>query len=269
MVFRRRNIRRRRYGVRKAIGKARYTRKPKAIVNAVSAVNKKINRIAKAMPQANRLYYGWRQTSLLDQIPTPYTAYNIMRFAGWSRIFGTGAEDENVRTAHMRSARIQHYITHVSGADLDTIQQVSYTYFLVKLTKKGSYLLDESTGELKTLLSNQHYFSTDQFGVSGLGGQTMLNKQFFKILKYKKFVLGNMYQALVNGGVQTQGGLDRRWDDKVSFKFDVSNPNGNWRDTLMPQNPQQNIFSILFCDNVQVDREPRWSSSMVLTCDTY
>lgn len=243
--------------------------KRKKPVASVKAVKTQIKSLQKRMPQPNRLYYGYRRSQLLNVVPTPYVSYNLMRWGTWSRIFGTGAEDESVRTAKFRSASLQHYVTHFgTGGELDAVQTVTYTYFLVKLTKKGSYLLDENTGELKTLINNTHYYSTDYVGVGGLGGMTLLNKQFFKILKYKKFTLGNQFQGF-SGGPQTQYGTDRRWDDKVYINQDVTNPSGNWRDTTSPQSPQQNIFSILFFDNVIIEREPRWSFNMVISADTY
>lgn len=186
-----------------------------------------------------------------------------------TRIFGTAVEDEAVRTAHFRSFKLQNYVSIINGVQDDAIQPTSFTYFLVKLTKKGSFLLDEATGELKPLVSGTHWVSNSTFGTTGIGGNTMLNKQFFKILRYKKFVLGNQNQALVNGGVQSQYGTDRRWDDRVKLDFDVTNPSGNWAANLMPQNPQNNVFCLLFMDNTSLTRQNRWTGNMVISCDTY
>lgn len=257
----------RKRGVKKAIGRALVTKRKGAIVSAVTAVNNKINRIAKSMPKANRLYYQTNGSLSLGL--TSYNSVNLSRFAGWTRVFGTSTEDEGVRTAHFRNFKVQNYVTIINGITNDAIQPVSFTYFLVKLTKKGSYLLDETTGNLKTLTSGVHYISTSIFGSGGIGGQTLLNKEFFKLISYKKFVLGNQNQALTNGGVQSQSGTDRRWDNRIYLDFDVTNPSGNWRDNLMPQNPQQNIFMILFNDNTLVDRQPRWTYQSLATLDTY
>lgn len=61
----RRKFRVRRQGVRKALNKARYTRKPKAIINAVSKVNKKVTRLARILPPPNRLFYQISNTQTI------------------------------------------------------------------------------------------------------------------------------------------------------------------------------------------------------------
>lgn len=261
-------VRRRTGGAKKAITKARYTRKPKAIVNAVAKVNSKINRIAKAMPPTNRLFYHTLAKTSLDNLGSPYTAYNLTKFSNWGRIFGTNADDEICRSARLRSMRVQHFITHQNPTELDSTQTCTYTYFLVKLKKRASYLLDETTGDLKTLTNGTHYVTMDRSGAGSLGGAAMINREFFKIIKYKRFVLGNYNNAFSSGVVVPS--LDRRWDDKIYFGFDVTNPaSTDWKSSIMPQNPQQNYFAILFCDNVLVDREPLWTWQQVSSVDTY
>lgn len=67
-------------GVRRALKKAYSSKRKMAIVKAVDAVNQKVNRIAKAMPQANRLYYQRNFTGLLGAGGS-YQSYNLLKFA--------------------------------------------------------------------------------------------------------------------------------------------------------------------------------------------
>lgn len=254
--------------IKSNISRARYSKKVKPLASAVSQVNRKINRLSKALPRRNRLYYHTYTKANLDNVTLPYTAYNLMNFNNWGRIFGGNADDETTRSCRIRNIKVQHYITHQNLSELDSTQTCTYTFFIVQLKKRGSYLLDETTGNLKTLVNGTHYVSVDKTGAGGLGGATLLNKEFFNIKAYKRFVLGNYAQPF-NSGVVVNS-LDKRFDSKLTLNLSVTNPTStDWKSSIMPQNPQHNYHMILFCDNVLQSAEPAWVWQMVATVDTY
>lgn len=179
----------------------------------------------------------WQQTLTSD-----YNAYNLTSYSNQALIFGTAADDTN-----------DNSIRHVSfGMDVlidanTEDDNIRYSVFLVSLKDEAAQAVNFSTGAI-TLSSNIHY----QF----VNGQTLLNKKYFKIHKYKRLITGNYGTAL--GLPSSSSGPSRNehrfyWKLKLGTK--PKNPVGNWNAMPCPRDPSQNYFLIVFNDNSPLDLE--------------
>lgn len=173
-----------------------------------------------------------------------YEGTNLLRFADWTRVFGTDADDEVNKNALIRkiTGRVQ-----VATNEPD---QRQYSIWVVSLKDNASELLTASTGALATLTQGTHYVNT--------GSEVLLNLKFFNVHFHKARHLGvyPMDKAAVGtaGAVQNIPNMGEDSVQLYSFSIKcggtrgmkVSNPAGDWKAGVYPKDPSQNYFFLTF-----------------------
>lgn len=258
MVFPRKRSFRRRYSRRSnSIKKAIYTKKPRDLSRAVSALSSKINKISRKVTVKDaRCYYGISGNQNVGALVSPsYNYLSLTRFSDFQTIFGTDGTDGQGQQAKIHSFAIDNYIS-LENSSLTETSTIQFTYFIVSLKPEASSLLG-STGLLNTLTSGTHYFTN--------GGLTMVNKRFFNIHYYKKFVLTNNSQPLNLSTAQSQYGTDIRFKAKVKVNRFVRNPAGDWKGLNFSPEVGDNYYALVFNDNNTSDLEsPKWQYTEVI-----
>lgn len=258
MVYpRRRTFRRRARRASNSIKKAIYTKKPRDLSRAVSALSSRVNRISRKVTVKDaKCYYGISGTQNLGALLSPsYNYLSLTRFSDFTSIFGTDGTDGQGQNAKINSFAIDNYIS-LENSTLTETATIQFTYFIVSLKPEATSLLG-SNGLLNTLTSNTHYYTN--------GGLTMLNKRYFNIHYYKKFVLTNNGQPLTVSTAQSQYGSDIRFKAKIKCNKMVRNPAGDWKAMNFSPEVTDNYYALVFNDNNTGDLEsPKWQYTEVI-----
>lgn len=229
----------------------------------VSKIDKKVTKMENmATVRPARCYYGISSSQDVGSLTLDYNYLSLTRFSDFQSIFGTDATDGQGRNATIHSFTIDNYITlqnpntTLPGPETAPTQ---FTYFIVSLKNEATSLLG-SNGLLNTLSNNTHYYKN--------GGLVMLNKRYFNIHYYKKFVLSNNFVSLGTSSAQTQYGIDRRFKAKVKCNRKVTNPAGDWKAMNFSPDVRDNYFALCFSDSSLVDGEaPKWIYNEIIAMD--
>lgn len=213
-------------------------------------------RITKTIrPMVQRTYYKYDNSDAL--LVAPYKTFNIMKISSWQRTFGTTAELDDGRSFGIDRVSLENIVT-INTEPSD----VTFTYFIVKLKKAASQLFNPLTGELAALVSDVHYFQPFSSIAIGRAGGVYLNKEYFYVIKCKKFRTGQFTALGAEGDAKTY----HRWTDKIKLGITITNPAGAAINMACPQDMFQNYFVIMFNDNLAVDNEyPMWKFNMLVS----
>lgn len=247
--------------VRRRVAPARRTTSVAALAKKVAALSTKQRRLVSKVMYTR----GLGITALGNVAGDGYRADTITRFADWSRIFGTDADDEQGKRCLIKNSNIQWTI------NTSEQEPIGISMFVVSLKNVGSELLDAS-GNLATLVNGTHYV--------GNGSKVLLNMNYFNIHYVKRWQQG-AYRTLrpVAGSapaVQSIAGETASLckSGKVSLKYNggkglaVQNPSGDWKAGIFPKSDTQNYFMLTYTDNSVSDvASPFLSYTMVHTVE--
>lgn len=193
----------------------------------------------------NKIQYQYNfNFGLTNAAGTPsYAAYNLFKFNNWTRVFGTDADDEVNKNCLIRNLTAR---TYISTSEPDAR---SYSTWVVQLKDNASQLLEAGTGNLLTLTSGTHYINS--------GSEVLLNLKYFKVIHHRARHMG-VYPMSKAAGPSSSGAVQNIPTNGVdtiqlgSFRIApargirVSNPSGDWKAGIYPQDPSQNYFYLCF-----------------------
>lgn len=179
--------------------------------------------------------------------------FSLSKFADWSPIFGTGANDATANKAIHKSFGIDMLFEANSESD-----QTNFTAMIVSL--KDSFVgFNNSSGNL-TLTQTTDYHQEDALA--------MVNKKSFNIHWIKRFTLGNNGVGLGSSTAQTQYGTDRRFYTRIRVNKTIENPHGDWTGMSCSSDPSNNYYLLVFNDNGILDATyPRIRANIVHTVE--
>lgn len=265
---------------------SRFSRKSRK--SAVSRIAR--GRVGKAKPAITKLAKAVKRLQLSNKadhepimvgykeqqsIIQPYNTFRLTPNGAWSDIFGSSGADWNqANKITWKSTGFDMYFTQQSSVN-DEEEITTYTVFLVKLTKEASELLPTSSSAVNTVggagalgatLVDGVHFHSQSTGLGNIGaGLVLLNKKYFKILRTKRFVLGNFGQALNISAGQRQYGNDYRLYWKVAPRKLIAPPGGNAQ-ANSHRDPHDQYYVLVFSSNSNVDTEnPQMYISAVST----
>jgi len=175
--------------------------------------------------------------------------YPVSQYSGWTRIFGTDADDESNHSALWKKSNFDFEID--AGTERNSID---YSFYLVSLTKLGQEeLFTPSSGGLAGPLGITSLTNTVHF-IQGNSarGMTLLNRKYFNIHHCRRIMTGS------GGSVayETQS-LRKRWYFKMAHNggkgHKLQNPKGDWKAIPSPQPANQNMYILIFNNDSTVD----------------
>jgi len=240
--------------IKKSVTKKTYTKKAKSTGPSMAAQIKSLaSRVARLTKVAiNRIQYrnnGTLAMSTVTGVGASYDARALFKFANWTRVFGTDADDEVNKVCLIRglTGRLRMASTEPSARQ--------YSVWVVSLKDNASELLTAGTGELATLVDGTHYI--------GGGSDVLLNLKFFKVHYCKRHTAGttDMYKTAYGTGsgsvanapaiqaITTNATDNNRLMNfilKLGKGIRVSNPAGDWKAGGYPKDPSQNYYLLTF-----------------------
>lgn len=173
--------------------------------------------------------------------------YAVLPLSNWGSLtpcFGyTTTDYNNANEAFLKSITMQFRLNSANEED-----NISYSMFLVSISKNGSNIYDQATGTLSALTQPLHYLSTASMG--------MLNKKYFKIHRTKFGNLGNWSTPLQQSSA---GGKSLTTLDQFYWKIKpmktIKNPAGNFASLACSQDPATQYYIIVLNDNSTADLE--------------
>jgi len=219
----------------------RLTRSKKT--TAIQTLAKQIQTIKRTMKKEvvlHNYHYGTRQDpggAIGQALVSPFYAFHINPFNGWSRIFGTGANDQEANAMIWKSCGIDMHIRSYNES-----AEVNFTMFIVSLTDIAS---DLSVSPF-SMVEATDYIQSSPGGTDVAAGLVMLNKKKFKIHYVRRFTLGNNGASLSTSTAQTQYGTDRRFYFKLRPNKKVVNPSGDVFALARDLDPSGNYYVLIF-----------------------
>lgn len=187
----------------------------------------------------------------------------ISQYSTWNRIFGTDADDESNHSALWKKTNFDFQID--AGTERNSID---YAFYIVSLTKLGfSELFTPSSGGLAgplgitSLTINRHYVQG-----GGSTGMALLNRKYFNIHHCKRIITGS------GGSVAYEtASLRKRWYVKMAHNSGkghrLQNPNGDWKASVSPLVPNQNMYILIFNNDSTIDASVKFKMLGVHTVD--
>lgn len=244
------NIRRRFRPRRRRSAASRITRARSTPVVRLARQVKQLSRYVKRDQQ----YLNYGQTWNATNLSLPFAAFHLSSPSNWTAIFGSAANDGQQNATIWKSTGLDLYFSIGNETALTT-----FTVFLVHAKDEAANLIS-STGTLSMSSGDAYY---------AIGSQTMINKKYFKILKVKRFQLGNNGQSAATSTAQMQFGIERRMYMKFRANKKITNPGGDWKDLTRSLDPSGNYYLLVFNDNSSADLEyPTLSMTSVHTVQT-
>lgn len=233
---------------------------------AIQTLAKQVVAIKRSMRKAadiQQYSFGTRVTaggSIGDGIVGPAYIFHINSFNQWSRIFGTGQNDQEANAMIWKSFGMDIHVRSYNETS-----EINFTMFIVKATDLAANNIS-STGAL-TITEGTDYVNSSGGANDVASGLVLLNKKLFTILYTKRFTLGNNSVALGTSTAQTQFGTDRRFYFKCKPNKKVTNPStGDVFALQRDLDPSGNYYMLIFSNNSSADAEnPRCFVNMVHT----
>lgn len=233
---------------------------------AIQTLAKQVVAIKRSMRKAadiQQYTFGTRITAggtIGEQIVAPVQIMHLSNFNSWSRVFGTGANDQEANAMIWKSFGMDIHIRSYNETS-----EVNFTLFIVKATDLAANNI-ATTGAL-SLTEGTDYVNSSQSATDVASGLVLLNKKLFTILYTKRFTLGNNNQSLGTSTAQTQFGTDRRFYFKCKPNKKVTNPStGDVFALQRDLDPSGNYYMLIFTNNASADAEnPRMFVNMVHT----
>lgn len=186
-------------------------------------------------------------------VVSPYIGYCLTQYSNWSHMWPstTSALVSSKSKMTLKKMLLNSLVT------LDNVNneegEIKFTYVVLQGKDTFTPVLDAFGAPVLT--GGQHYTIQDGFAY--------INKNYFKILQYKTFVL--------TGGDGADLQADRSsivLRTRLYPKFTVENPDGSWNTLITSPDPSDNIYVVLFNNNSAADTEsPRWTGTMIATLD--
>lgn len=241
------------YGTRKmGTGRRTYRRKTaspyKKVVRptrqALPALARQVRQLKQAVVPLtqNKLFYKYGgNVNIGSPLGTQPYILNLSQASGWTRIWGTDADDESSHV-FMQKPGLMKWQAVINGETA----LVNYTLALVSLTKIGATeLFNSATGGLNTITDNVHF---TQPAAGFLGAGTLLNKRYFNIHYYRNT------KTYSTSGYVGEGKPNIMGTVKIPGAKWI-NPNGDWRAKGYNPNAMQNYYLIIFNNDSTADAD--------------
>lgn len=222
--------------------------------NALAKVASAVKNIQRKM-RTHTETINFQQVTAGSITPPSPIQFALTNFNSYAGIFGATSNDFEGNKCIHKSVALQCRIS--LNNTLPETDSVSFTAFLVKLKDEMASSINYTNGTLN-LTPGLHYAqlgAASPIDANSSTGMVMLNKKYFTILKYKKFVLTNNGDPLNLSTAQTQFGTDMEWYWKIKTGVTVRNPGGDWKTLVISPDVSDNYFYLLFNNNESVDLE--------------
>jgi len=184
----------------------------------------------------------------------------LSQFAGWSRTFGTDADDESNHRALWKKSNFEFKIeTNGERANVD------YTMYVVSLTRQGmEELFTPSSGGLAGPLGITPPQNTVHYSIGGTYGMSFLNRNYFNIHFCRRFITGTTGSTATD--VQD---LRKRWYYKLAHNGGkghiIKNNKGDWKAQPSPQLAGQNYYVMIFNNDSTADQSVQFYLNAIHT----
>jgi hypothetical protein len=237
------------------------TYKKRATVSSLDAKVRKVVRSMAGLKSTVQYGLGVNNEAIGNAGGSNIYIKPLSQYSGWTRIFGADADDESNHSAIWKKSNLDLEI----DADLER-NSIDYSFYIVSLTKLGfSELFTPSSGGLAgplgiTSLTPNRHFS------QGSAAMTLLNRKYFNILSAKRLITGT------GGSVAYEtASLRKRWYVKMAHNkgtgHRLQNPNGDWKASVSPLVPNQNMYILIFNNDSTVDASVKFRMTCIHTVD--
>jgi len=236
-------------------------RKPAAKKSTVAptrslvALNAKVNRVMKTANAGVETVYLSKVLNSAN-VSSDFASVNLMDYVNFAPLYGNTTVDyANANKWLHKTASIDFMFD--TGTETDNID---FTCFLVQLTGIARNKYDTATGNI-TLTAGSDY----NVPSSAFASLVSLNPKLFKILRRKRFMLGNNGVALTTGSAQGQT-INTRYSFRFNLNINktISNPVGNVQQQYASLSPTNQYYVLVFNNNNLADLQyPNMSFQVV------